>query len=340
MSTTPASDTAMQEIEVDFFRTEDAAGIARLFHQVYGAGYPIGTYYLPDQLIEENAAGRIISSVARTPAGEVVGHDALVLLDSSTHLYENAAGAVLPGFRGQRIFPRLFKHSIVDASKRFGVEAILGEPVCSHIHVQKMCLELDFKELGLEVDLMPATAYTTEPGTFGRVSVLLGYFLHKPRAQTVQVPLTYRDELEYLYAGLELERTFVHSRSELPMEGSSQGSMNLFDMAQVARIGIDCIGPDFDSFISNFEGDARERGMEVFHVWLPLASPFASEATDILRRQGYFLGGMLPCLPNGDSLLMQKISQEPDWEAIALYSERARTIGEMIRRDWKHVIQG
>ena len=86
MCETPASDTTRQEIEIDFFRTEDAPGIAQLFRQVYGEGYPIRTYYLPDRLIEENAAGRIISCVARTPAGEVVGHNALVLLDPATHL--------------------------------------------------------------------------------------------------------------------------------------------------------------------------------------------------------------------------------------------------------------
>ena len=310
---------------------------ARLFRQVYGEGYPIRTYYLPDQLIEENAAGHIISCVARTAAGEVVGHNALVLLDSATRLYENAAGAVLPAFHGQGVFGRLFKHTIVNTTKCFGIEGIVGEPVCSHIHVQKMCLQLDFKESGLEVDLMPAAAYGMEPGVSGRVSVLLGFFMHKPRVQTVQLPTVYRDELEYLYTGLNAERTFVFSRSDLPTEGSSQGSMKVFDLAQVARIAIDCIGPDFDPFIARLESEAREKGTVIFQAWLPLASPFTSAATDILRGHGYFLGGMLPCWPNGDGLLMQKVSQDPAWEGIAFYSERAKRIGEMIRRDWQRV---
>ena len=337
MSETPGSDTTRQEIEIDFFRIEDAPGIARLFRQVYGEGYPIRTYYLPDHLIEENAAGHIISCVARTPAGEVIGHNALVLLDSATRLYENAAGAVLPAFRGQGVFPRLFNHTIVNTSKRFDVEGIVGEPVCSHTHVQKMCLQLDFKESGLEVDLMPAAAYGMEPGVFGRVSVLLGFFMHKPRVQTVQMPMVYRDELEYLYAGLNVERTFEFSRSDLPAEGNSQGSMNLFDSAQVARMTIDWIGPDFDQFIVRLESEARKKGIVIFQVWLPLASPSIFAATDILRGHGYFLGGMLPCGRNGDGLLMQKVSQEPVWESIALYSERARRIGEMIRCDWQSV---
>ena len=87
MSETKASDTARQEIEIDFFRIEDAPGIARLFREVYGEAYPIRTYYLPNQLIEENAAGHILSSVVRTAAGEVVAHNALVLMDPATHFY-------------------------------------------------------------------------------------------------------------------------------------------------------------------------------------------------------------------------------------------------------------
>ena len=340
MSETQASDTTRQEIEIDFFRIEDAPGIARLFREVYGEGYPIRAYYLPDQLVEENAAGRIISCVARTSSGEVVGHNALVLMDPTTHLYENAAGAVSPAFRNQGIFFPLFKHTIVNTSERFRVEGIIGEPVCSHTYVQKMALQLDFKESGLEVDLMPAAAYGMEPGTLSRVSVLLGFLMVKPRQQTVQIPIVYRNELEYLYGGLNVERTFVSSTNDLPTEGSSQGSMRVFESAQVARITIDSIGSDFEPFIGRLGSEARERGTVIFQAWLPLASPFISAATEILRRHGYFLGGILPCGRNGDGLLMQKVSQEPDWERIALYSERARRIGEMIRCDWQSVSAG
>jgi hypothetical protein len=337
MSETQGSVKTREEIEIDFFRIEDAPGITRLFRTVYGEGYPIRTYYLPDELVEENAAGNIISSVARTPAGEVVGHNALVLLDSATRLYENAAGAVLPAFRGQRVFPRLFRHTIVNTAKCFGIEGIVGEPVCSHTHAQRMCLQLDFKESGLEVDLMPAAAYGMDSNASSRVSVLLGFFMLKPGTQTVQMPMVYRDEVEYLYAGLNVERTFVLSGSDLPTDERSQGRMRVFELAQVARITIDCIGSDFAPFIGRFESEAREKGTVIFQTWLPLSSPFTSSATDILRGHGYFLGGILPCGRNGDGLLMQKVSQEPDWEGIALYSECARRIGEMIRRDWQSV---
>jgi len=327
----------MQAIEIDCFRYEDAPSVARLFLQVYGAGYPIDIYYRPERLIEENVAGRVLSSVARTQTGEVVGHDALVLIDPATRLYENAAGVVMPGFRGQGVFFRLMKHNVFYYAKRFGLEEILGEPVCNHLQLQKMCLQLGYRETGLEVDLMPATAYTKEQGAHGRVSVLLGYFLHKPLPQTVFLPPVYRDELEYLYSGIGVERTFAGTNRDLPADGDSQGKMDVFALAQVARMAIHRIGSDFDAFISQLEKKACERDTKVFQVWLPLTSPYATGATNILRVYGYFIGGLLPGWYGRDGLLMQKVRGETDWGGIALYSERAKRIAEIIRSDQKKV---
>ncbi|RJR47248.1 MAG: hypothetical protein C4576_09900 [Desulfobacteraceae bacterium] len=327
-------------MEFDFFRAEDAPGIARLFLEVYGEGYPIKIYYVPERLIEENASGNIISSVARTPDGEVIGHDALVRMDNTALVYENAAGAVLPAFRGKGIFPLLFKHSIVDASERFGVEGLIGEPVCSHIHLQKICMELGFKELGLEIDLMPASADGMERNRSERISVLMGVFKYKPGVGVVHVPSPYKAQLEYLYSGLNVERTFFFPDEVLPAEGISRGSVSLFEKAQVARVSMEQIGSDFDSFLVRKEKEAREKGTMVLQWWLPLSSPFAPAAVDVLRAGGHFLGGILPCRPGGDGLLMQKVDRSPDLGGISLYTEHARRIGEMVLRDWESVTRG
>ncbi|MHB8910829.1 MAG: GNAT family N-acetyltransferase [Syntrophales bacterium] len=325
----------MEAVEIDFFRPGDAPGVARLFREVYGEGYPIDIYYDPERLIEENAAGRVLSSVARTQDGKVVGHDALVLLDRATGLYENAAGMVSPACRGQGVFFRLMKHNIFDHAKRFGLQEILGEPVCNHLQLQKMCLQLGYRETGMEVDLMPAAAYTKERSAQGRVSVLLGYFLHNPVPRTVFLPPVYRDELEYLYAGTGVDRTFTETKGGLPAAGDSQGKMVTFGFAQVARISIHRIGSDFEAFILRLEDEACNKSTEVFQVWLPLTSPFASAATDILRAHDYFIGGLLPGWVGGDGLLMQKVKCETDWGSIALYSDQAKRIAGMVRSDQK-----
>jgi len=340
MQPTKDADNNSQPITIDFFRNEDAPGVARLFREVYGEGYPIRIYYEPEQLIAENASGRIISCVARTAQGEVIGHNALVLMDAEANLYENAAGAVSSAFRGYGIFPRLFKFTIFETGPRFGVEGIVGEPVCSHTHIQKLGAQFDFKESGLEVDLMPTGAYGMQAQAGGRVSVLLGFFRIKTKAQTVWAPEVYWEQIQCLYEDLQLERTFTPAGPEAPAQGPSQGSLRLFEQAQVARISVESIGSDFTAFMARLEGQAREKAVLIVQVWLPLASAFAGAGADILRRNGYFLGGILPRGRQGDCLLMQKVGTAPDWDNLALYSDKARQIAAMVKADWQRAVTG
>ena len=70
---------AGQDWEVDFFRPHGRpSGVAALFRTVYGDDYPVKYYYEPELLAAESAAGRTISTVARTPSGGIVGRCALV----------------------------------------------------------------------------------------------------------------------------------------------------------------------------------------------------------------------------------------------------------------------
>jgi hypothetical protein len=211
--------------------------------------------------------------------------------------------------------------------------------------MQKMITPFGYNEGALEVDLMPAEAYTKEQSARGRVSTLLAFTTVKPKPHVVHLPTVYRSEIEWLYAGLNVEREFVWVDSTRRADGASVGKMDVFDFAQVARLAIHRIGADFDTFISQLEDEAHEKlvlsgsegKVEVFQAWLPLASPFTGAATDVLRAHGYFLGGVLPRWFDEDGLLMQKVTQEPDWASIQLYSERAKSIMEIVKRDWESV---
>ena len=46
-----------EEYKAGYFEPSDGPGVARLFYAVYGDGYPIDTYYIPERLAEENRRG-------------------------------------------------------------------------------------------------------------------------------------------------------------------------------------------------------------------------------------------------------------------------------------------
>ncbi len=61
---------------------------------------------------------------------------------------------------------------------------------------------------------------------------------------------------------------------------------------------------------------------------------------DILRRKGYFLGGLLHRWFDEDGLLMQKLLCPPDLDGIHLQSERWHQTLEMVEQDWGRAQSG
>jgi len=333
-----------QEIEpgqswvVDRFRPEDAEGVRRLFLSVYGEGYPIRTYLEPERLIAENADGRTLSSVARTPTGDVVGHNALFRSAPHPGVYESGAGLVHVAYRGGKgLFTRLVAHGQEEAGHRPEVDAIFGESVCNHVFSQKMCRSLGWQTMALEVDLMPAAAYTQEKSAPGRVASLLDFRTIRTRPHQVYLPTVYEDDLRFLYEGFDDSRDLIRSEEPLPAGGRTRIQAQRFDFAQVARLAVTDVGADFEDVLAKEDAAGESAGIQVTQIWIPLFEPWAGEAVSVLRDRGYFLGGVLPRWFDRDGLLMQRMAHPPSWEGIILQFDRAKALLERVRADWEAV---
>jgi hypothetical protein len=327
-----------QSWEIDLFRADDAEGVIRLFNTVYGDAYPIATFTDPQQLMEENAAKRTISCVARTPKGDIVAHVAMFQSAPHKGVYESGAGLVLPAYRAGSIMTKLLEYSYRVADE-VGVDCLFGEPVCNHTHMQKIGANHGFTVRALSVDLMPAATYVLEKRGSGRVSVTEEFRIHRPAPQTVFFPPTYSHIRDFLYEGMEDQRQALPSEADLPIDIATQLSTQIFDFAQVARINVKEAGQDLAASCMSQETALVEKGVVVLQVWLRLCWPWVGAATEVLRRQGYFLGGILPYWFETDGLLMQKLLGPPNWEGIQLYTDRAKTLLELVRLDWSRTAE-
>lgn len=317
---------------IDHMHPEDAEGVCRLFLEVYGEGYPIRHFIVPDKLIAENRAKRVISSVARTPAGDIVGHNALYHSAPSPKIFESGAGLVHKHYRGgQGIFSQLGRHCI-DTAAEMGADAVWGEPVTNHVFAQKSTHSLGWETFAVEVNLMPAAAYVKEGSAAGRVSTLMDFQIFNREPQRVYLPAVYEEQLKFMYGDL-LELRRASTSDQAPRETESVVDLQYFDFAQLARLAVERIGTDFGPALATRQAEALERDALVLQVWLKLGDPAAGWAADILRSQGYFLGGPLPWWFDSDGLLMQKTLSPPDWERIQIAYERADLMLDMIKRD-------
>ncbi|MBF0526154.1 MAG: hypothetical protein HQK56_13795 [Deltaproteobacteria bacterium] len=327
-----------QAWEVDFFRPEDAAGVVNLFLTVYGREYPIKTFIQPDRLIEENADRRTISTVARTPKGDIVGHTALFISGPWEEIYESGSGAVLPDYRGGHgIFTQLVTHNCVTAAEKFGVAAVMGESVCNHIFTQRVANKLKNISCALEVDLMPAAAYEKEKSSAGRVAALMGFMTKKPRPQLIYLPASYEKQLRLIYSHFDDERSFTPSDGDLPDDVGTNIKTQVFDFAQVARLAVFEAGADFVAALIREEEAARSRGMVVIQVWLKLSWPWVGRTVAELRRLGYFLGGAMPRWFDDDGLLMQKIIGRPNWAGMKIEYDWNKELVALVEADWSEV---
>jgi hypothetical protein len=325
-----------QSCTVSRFQPEDAEGVAKLFLSVYGTGYPIRAYIEPETLIAENAAHRIISSVAKTASGEVVAHNALYRSAPHPGTYESGAGLVHMSYRGSKgLFYRVFSHSFELADALRGVDCVFGEPVCNHVIMQKMVFKMGYITRALEVDLMPAAAYQKEASADGRVAALFDFKTYRSKPHTVYLPRAYEAVWPFFYDGLDDERDFRFSGDEQSPAGVSDIRYEFFGFSGVVRVAVHSTGADFSERLYSLEKNMKDKGAQVFQVWLNLADTCTGAATKTLRRGGYFLGGVLPRWFGTDGLLMQKIIKRPDWEGIHVYSERAASILEKVRADWE-----
>jgi hypothetical protein len=327
---------AGQPWEVQRFEPGDAEGVVRLFKSVYGDGYPVRTYVEPDLLIRENKAGRTISSVARTPRGDIVGHNAM--FNSAPHpgTFESGAGVVHAAYRGGKgIFTRMVSHGLELAAELPGVDAVFGEPVCNHPFTQKLMNTLAFVSSALEVDLMPAAAYAKEASASGRVAAFLAFRTCRTRPHAVFLPRDYAGDLPFFYQGLDDKRDFRISEDAPPAGSRTDLSHQVFDFAAVARVAVPGVGEDFAARMAALETTLTAAGVLVIQVWLNLGQSWVSAAVETLRARGYFLGGVLPRWFDTDGLLMQKICKLPDWDGICIASDRLGQILELVRADWQ-----
>ncbi len=329
------------EWTVDFFKPEDANGVVELFRSVYGNEYHMKSIYDPDQLIAEQLSGKTYRAVVRTTGGEIIGHTAFCATSQlNPALYEALQLLVRHDWRGTSVATELNRFAIPGIPVKFGLKQVWGEAVCNHVSSQRAYTENLYAETGCELALLPGAgmARSMKVADAGRVAVIVVFRPYEARPQTIYLPTVYWKELEYLYADFDHGHRFLPGDAHLPAKQKTQGKLELYSQVAVARMNFTAIGSDFSDLLTQFDHQASENGILVYQVFLPLTVAATGEAVDILRRCGYFLGGVMPRWFGDDGLLMQKVLGSPNFEGVRLYTERAKNILELVTADWQRAV--
>ena len=324
---------AVDDIVIRDATADDAVAIAQLLYRGYGLGYVHGDFYRPIWIEEAMRNGHVSSTVACV-GDEIIGHHAL-LCGAPGEAAESGVAVIAHEWRGLGLFDRMFDVT-VGRARRIGLPALFGQATTAHIYSQRSEFKSGYKPSALLIGAAPAAMAQAQadsgaapagrgallnsvmplvehptisgmpPERYARVITRLateaGFTITPVRDAT---PLELTEQLEYSAEG---DVTFLYLSGEL-------------DATRVERM--------------LWSEEARRAGTLYADIDLSCPNDAALEA---LRREGFYLAGLIPSGRGGrDWLRLQRPQDTADMDAIHLEGETANWLLDEVLADRESV---
>ena len=328
-------DNSFQILPVD---ETNAVQAGVLFRSVYGEDFPVRYVYQPELLWQEIQSDRLSPALAFDPEGRPAGYIALFKSAPNPRLWETGNMIVHPDYRATDLADRLLKHYFDPTlCRRDSHDGIFAETVCNHFFTQIAAVKSGLTVCALALDQLAASALA-EDAADGRVACVLSFLEFGPPSSPLYLPHPYQELLPRLARTLPA-RTFLPSAAPLPTSGQTRRIDAYYESARTWKVAVPEIGGDWPEFLASLVAEAQRRQTISLQVTVNAALPCVGDAVGEMRRNGFFLGGLMPRWFGGDGLLMQRVlGKEPDYGAIRLYSPHAKELLAFIRADRETVL--
>ena len=330
----------------------DAIEIAKCVYKTYGYTYPGEHIYYPERLVTLHQSGELLSAVATTEAGEVVGHCALSGRPSDP-VMEVCQAVVAPAHRRRGVMEELVGLLTKEAQQR-GLAGLFVVAVTVHPFSQQATHRYGFRESALLLAYGPRNVHfkkITDQRLPQRETVVYGYQpLHKDPRSRVYPPAHHRSIIDQPYANLGLEREFASPEMSHLRTGPDTLTREdcHFDLStevtsamRTAHIEVAGYGPGIEQEVKSKLRDLCCEGIAAVYLNLPLGDPHTAVLCQKFEELGFFFAGILPrpAIPvssegmiSGDWLCLQFLNgAHIDYDRLHIYSEFAQALVEYVR---------
>jgi anti-sigma regulatory factor (Ser/Thr protein kinase)/N-acetylglutamate synthase-like GNAT family acetyltransferase len=340
------------EIEYRVAEQNDALGIARCIYKTYRYTYPGENLYFPERIAAMNQSGEMISAVAVTEAGEVVGHSALSRQPGDA-VMELGQAVVNPAYRGHGIANKLFDRLVAEARRR-ELAGLCVETVTVHPFSQRASHKFGFFESALLLARFPPDAQTKALAgqeLVERETVFYGYLLLREEpCSIVYAPAHHRPMLERIYGNLGLKRAFAPFPGGAPRLSGSRAptelpnftlSTQVLSLLQIAIIEVTGYGLGILPEVNGRLSELCHKGIAVIYLHLPLGDPQTAVLCRYFEELGFIFAGVLPRpaepagqgeMPARDLLCLHYLNgPRVDYDRLQIYGDFGRELVEYIR---------
>ncbi len=316
---------------------ENAEQVGTIFRVLYGEDFPVRDVYQPEVLWREIEAGRLAAALAIDAAARPVGYISFFTPSPNPRLWEAGNLLVDPDYALTNVAGMLTgSYFNPQHSRLHNSDGIFCEAVCCHYYTQVSVNKVGMVDCALELDLLDGASFKdgkSNKSGMSRVSCVLGFMELSDPTTTQYFPARYAEKLRQIVAPLR-PRKILPSQADLPLTGVTVHAEKYFAMAKTCKVAVSSIGADWATVVAELLADAKRRGVVSLQLVLNTACPAIGVATELLRQQGFFFGGLAPRWFDSDGLMMQQLfDSEPDYEETKLYSPEAKALMAFIRAD-------
>lgn len=284
---------------------DEAVEVARCIYKAYGYTYPGEHVYFPERVAAMNQSGEMISAVATTETGEVIGHCALSG-QAGDRVMEIGQAVVAPAHRGRGIMKELMDLLMIEA-RQHGLMGLFANAVTIHPFSQRASLKYGFRESAVVLAFGPRhiqmKRFADQELPQRETLVHLYRPLMKVPRSLVFVPPHHRSMIGRIYGNLGLEREFASPEdfrqeveasrpsSEVPHFALSTKAVSFLE---IATIEIADYGPGVEQEVRNKLKDLCHEGIAVVYLHLPIGHPQTAMLCQPFEELGFFFSGIKP----------------------------------------------
>lgn len=311
-----------QAYQIRPMASEEGLEVARLFWLAYGYSYGNESFYRPEEMQHLIGSGKVVSFVAVSEGGEIVGHGGLIRPDP-VPTAEAALMVVHPAHRGRKLMERLAAALVVHA-RQLKLEGLSTVAVTSHPLSQREAQRVGGVVCALELGAAPPRHFKALESAASRPQreTLVTCFMHLGAAPpaVASAPLRHRAMLSRIYEAL--------NRPVSWLEGSAEEGSGELDVAfhrsrgrGVIRVlrSAEGLWPEIARAADDL---VNIGGAEVVDLDLPLAQPATARLWERAEQAGFFFVGIRPYQArDGDDVRLKRLVTEVDTSRLDIVSE-------------------
>jgi anti-sigma regulatory factor (Ser/Thr protein kinase)/RimJ/RimL family protein N-acetyltransferase len=334
----PSVITEKIDFIVRLMQPNEAIEISKGAYKSHGYTFFDEHIYYPDQIVELNKSGEMVSVVAVTPENTFMGHAALHYPSPGAQIAELTFIFVNPEYRSQGCMGRMLE-LLFETQKDHELYGVYAFAVSNHIFSQKTMLKYGLNDCGIELATSPATWMFKgiDGDESQRMSVVLSFkYLKEPTPLTLYPPARHRAMIEKLYRNIGSKNNFaVPEKVEAEYkEDKSVIETRVYASEGNAEIFIKVYGSNITKEVKAILRELCVENIAAINLFLSLEDPLTYFISSEFEKMDFFFSGIMPLSSIGDALVLQYLNNIAiNYDKVIAHSEMAKEILNYIKEN-------